>query len=1085
MKLFIFLLSFLLAVIGLQAQSSDSENLIRVAKQKSEKKVDMKHFQQQVQKRDGERKARVEKWLKETNEPARRELPNGRIVQIVDVLEGVPQVYSTFNKASAITISTYKLWPNGGLGLNLTGKDMRFGIWDGGGVRLSHQEFGGRVTQKDVPTSQSAHATHVAGTMVAAGVNAEAKGMAYQADLDAYDWNSDESEMVNAANAGLKLSNHSYGLLTGWDYDYRGDGLWAWFGSPTVNDTADHQFGRYSAQAREWDQIAYNADEYLIVKAAGNERNDDGPAAGAEYWIRSGNSWKKDTKYRKPDGIFDCIAHSALSKNVLTVGAVNDLGLGYSGPNSVTPSAFTSYGPIDDGRIKPDITANGVDLLSTITTNDFAYDFFSGTSMAAPSATGSIALLTQHYLAEIGQQPLASTLKAIVLQTADEAGENPGPDYSYGWGLLNSERAANLITADKSNSNIIQENSLANEATWTHEITVDGTEDIKVTLVWTDPAGASGPNEYNNRKPSLINDLDLRVIKNANSNEFMPWVMDPENPAAAATTGDNSVDNVEQVHIASPEAGTYTIQVTHKGTLGSDQKFSIITKNGDASKSSKFMQSTYSSVVEFYWSVPYENTSNVGRMGFSNRYVVEEDAYVEQLQLYIVSGNASSGGKIEIKGEGKLRYAIYGNDKNAPDFNNLLAHDTLDFSELTYGWHPIDVSNWLLQLNAGDSIHAVYEFIVPTLNSDLNSVPIRLDNGTGQQEATYILTSPTSVGNMFASPSSGGTHSVWNQIVFNSDPKLQTEPMNVDYELYQNPLFPNRAQLYVYSQSDELKSVTGTATNSKGTEILKFNQFTNLNSTFRTVDMVFDTSGVTSFNLLAEGLYSTMDDSLKFLLSSFNNSGEAITKYLGKDFVKFEEGTFEKAHFILNQGMEGLNDEKEALSVLNIKANVKSAEKPFKIGFKAHPTKGITSRIFHFNKPNNQWEEVETFKKGAYLIAYVMETGLYKVSDTNIELSAQNLLPTEMTLNQNYPNPFNPETSIKFYIPENNQIELVVYDALGRKVKTLANGVFNQGWNTFKWSGQNELGHTVASGVYVYQLKSNNRVLTRKMLLIK
>ena len=95
---------------------------------------------------------------------------------------------------------------------------------------------------------------------------------------------------------------------------------------------------------------------------------------------------------------FQSITFNGLSKNILTVGAVNDaVSGGVRSPSAGTMSSFSSWGPCDDGRIKPDVVANGVSVNSPIDTSDSAYASYGGTSMATPSATGAAALLTQLY----------------------------------------------------------------------------------------------------------------------------------------------------------------------------------------------------------------------------------------------------------------------------------------------------------------------------------------------------------------------------------------------------------------------------------------------------------------------------------------------------------------------------------------------------------------------------------------------------------------------------------------------------------------------------------------------------------------
>ena len=117
-------------------------------------------------------------------------------------------------------------------------------------------------------------------------------------------------------------------------------------------------------------------------------------------------------------------------------------------------SSFSGWGPTDDGRIKPDICANGVGLYSSYSGSDTQYASISGTSMATPNLSGSLLLLQQHYqnLFGTGSFMRSATLKGLVIHTADEAGSNPGPDYKFGWGLANMATAAQAITAAKANN---------------------------------------------------------------------------------------------------------------------------------------------------------------------------------------------------------------------------------------------------------------------------------------------------------------------------------------------------------------------------------------------------------------------------------------------------------------------------------------------------------------------------------------------------------------------------------------------------------------------------------------------------------
>jgi hypothetical protein len=157
----------------------------------------------------------VEKILNKYGYQLKFEDAEGGIIEVQKLKNGIPQYYSTDNINAAKTTRTDKLWS---APFNETGSGYnKLGEWDGGGILLSHQEFNGRVTQEDSPSSTSEHSTHVAGTMIASGVDANAKGMAYEGNLKAWDWNSDEAEMATAAANGLEISNHSYGYVRGWN----------------------------------------------------------------------------------------------------------------------------------------------------------------------------------------------------------------------------------------------------------------------------------------------------------------------------------------------------------------------------------------------------------------------------------------------------------------------------------------------------------------------------------------------------------------------------------------------------------------------------------------------------------------------------------------------------------------------------------------------------------------------------------------------------------------------------------------------------------------------------------------------------
>jgi hypothetical protein len=94
-------------------------------------------------------------------------------------------------------------------------------------------------------------------------------------------------------------------------------------------------------------------------------------------------------------------------------------------------------------------------------------------------------------------------------------------------------------------------------------------------------------------------------------------------------------------------------------------------------------------------------------------------------------------------------------------------------------------------------------------------------------------------------------------------------------------------------------------------------------------------------------------------------------------------------------------------------------------------------------------------------------------------------IPDEFSISQNFPNPFNPVTSITFDVVQMDEISLVVYDLTGKEIATLVSGVYTPGSYIVEWNAQNNAGHDIASGMYIYRYISNEEAITRKMLYLK
>jgi hypothetical protein len=473
------------------------------------------------------------------NVPLRSYDENGNLIILQDVdIKGNPVFTSTYNLGGVITIGADHLYPNGSLGVSATGNGITAGIWDGGYSRPTHQDLTGRVALGEPNKAIDGHGTHVGGTIIGSGVGGRArKGVAYEADLLSFEFDSDSSEMLVEAQAGMLVSNHSYGrLLTG---------------------NIQPILGKYDSFARVFDIITSLNEFYLPVVSAGNDRN-----AG----------------FNTGDLGYDLLTDRSLSKNSLTIGAVNSV-INYSGPASVTMSSFSSWGPTDDSRIKPDLVAKGVSVNSTESQSDSAYGTRSGTSMSSPMVTGGILLLHDLYNQINSSFLKSASMKGLLLMTTKEAGANPGPDYSFGWGLMDVEAAGEFIQ-NLDNSTLIDERNLIGSVPYTRTVT-SNQPTLKVGIVWTDFQGNVNSNQAeDDTTPALINDLDIKLT-DAQGQDYFPWKLDAANFRLAATKGINDVDNVEIVEIIAP-AGTYTITVSNKGTLrGGNENYTLLISGAD------------------------------------------------------------------------------------------------------------------------------------------------------------------------------------------------------------------------------------------------------------------------------------------------------------------------------------------------------------------------------------------------------------------------------------------------------------------------------------------------------------------------
>jgi hypothetical protein len=511
------------------------------------------------------------------NSQANLNLPN--LGELYDYQNGIFIYRSVINENA--NLATRASFLNSDVyGINVKGQEMTAYIWDGGPTRPSHEAFEGRLTIGDGVTTiplapvdlstqsnvdqnltvlNSQHANHVSGTIGSNSTVTGAKGIAPMANLTTNEWNNDFAEMTSAVSDGMLVSNHSYG-----------------------NTFVENQqiilaqFGRYNNYSKSIDEIAYNAPYYLSIWAAGND--------GANFNGLASNYYGSNG-FVAPN--FDKLRCQSLAKNSLLIGSVDNPTLDASGNLiSANNSYFSSQGPTDDLRIKPDLCGMGNNVFSTghsagdpnlvLMQNlvDNTYGTMKGTSMATPNVTGSLLLLQQYCRNTLGFFVKAATLKGLALHTADDI-DVVGPDARTGWGLLNVKKAAVLVS-NSNVSSIIEENTLTQGQSYSFTVNSDNINKLVASITWIDPIDPSLPTSgtwyANNTYKALQNDLDIRITSSTNTVSY-PFKLSAYN---SNTTGDNIVDPFEKIIIDNPQ-GVYTITVTHKGTLLNGlQNFSLI-----------------------------------------------------------------------------------------------------------------------------------------------------------------------------------------------------------------------------------------------------------------------------------------------------------------------------------------------------------------------------------------------------------------------------------------------------------------------------------------------------------------------------
>ena len=420
---------------------------------------------------------------------------------------------------------------------DLDGSGQIVGVADSG-LDHDHGDFGSRVIGNvdvigdgSTADAHSGHGTHVACTVLGDGTRGNYAGVAPAAELyfqamendnnGNFQWSSINNMLNTAYNNGARTHTNSWGSESSSDW-----GVYT-SSSEDVDD-----------RARYYDQYYSGREGLTILFAAGN----DGPQS-------------------------DTIGSPATAKNLIAVGNSQNR---YSGaPNSIMDGS--SRGPVDDGRIKPDLIAPGGYVRSCkaqeatdtggATWTSSWYMEYTGTSMATPNAAGTAALIRE-YITEVSQrpEPQGALVKALMILGARDVGNRDIPNMDEGWGRIDLK---GTLAPNNGRGIWVDDRSIlsatGNSKSYSFNVTTAG-QPFKAVVAWSDERGSRFSNTQ------LVNNLNLLVTTPSGveykGNEFSQG-------RSIQGGSHDTLNNVEVVLVDSAEIGLWTVKVTDAGHSGS------------------------------------------------------------------------------------------------------------------------------------------------------------------------------------------------------------------------------------------------------------------------------------------------------------------------------------------------------------------------------------------------------------------------------------------------------------------------------------------------------------------------------------